>query len=260
MAGPPLDQGAIFPADLRVDWRLATRGMGPMPIELSANEARVIGCLMEKSVITPDLYPMTLNALTNACNQKSSREPVMSLDPGQVRATIRSLEAKHLVRVEENFRTRVEKFSQRLCNTPFSDYQFDPAQFSVICVLLLRGPRTPGELRANSGRLHTFADNGEVMETLDGLMDREGGALVVELPRNPRRRDPEYAHLLSGPVAAAAESPTVRPTPSVAAPATQVARHTPPPPVQPELSELTARLAALEQEVAELKRRLPDDA
>lgn len=115
-----------------------------MPIQLTAHEARVLGCLLEKSVITPDQYPLTLNALTNACNQKSSREPVMALEPGTVKATIRSLQDKHLVRVEENFRTQVEKYSQRLCNTPFSDYQFDPAQFAIVCVLLLRGPRTPG--------------------------------------------------------------------------------------------------------------------
>jgi uncharacterized protein YceH (UPF0502 family) len=226
-----------------------------MPTELTVNEARVIGCLMEKSVITPDLYPMTLNALTNACNQKSSREPVMSLDPGVVRATIRSLESKHLVRVEENFRTRVEKFSQRLCNTPFSDYQLDPAQFAAICVLLLRGPRTPGEIRANSGRLHTFADNAEVVTTLESLIDREGGALVVELPRNPRRRDPEFAHLLSGPVAVtehAREDPPRPATPPGREGAAPQQRHAE---VSPRV-DLTARVEALEEEVAELKRRL----
>ena len=103
-----------------------------MPVELTDVEARVIGCLMEKSVITPDQYPMTLNALTNACNQKSSRDPVMNLESGEVLGTLRSLQDKHLVRVEENFRTQVEKFTQRLCNTPFSDYQFDDAQFAIM--------------------------------------------------------------------------------------------------------------------------------
>ena len=91
-----------------------------MPIELNAHEARVLGCLLEKALITPDQYPLTLNALTNACNQKSSRDPVMALEPGRVQAAVRSLEAKHLVRIEENFRTQVEKYTQRLCNTPFS--------------------------------------------------------------------------------------------------------------------------------------------
>ena len=97
-----------------------------MPTNLSANEARVIGCLIEKSIVTPDQYPLTLNALTNACNQKSSRNPVMSLQQGEVQHTIRGLEAKHLVRVEENFKSRAEKYTQRFCNTRYSDYQFEP--------------------------------------------------------------------------------------------------------------------------------------
>ena len=100
-----------------------------MPPNLSANEARVIGCLIEKSIVTPDQYPLTLNALTNACNQKSSRDPVMSLEPGEVMHTVRALQDKHLIRVEENFRTQIEKFTQRLCNTPFSDYQFERDNF-----------------------------------------------------------------------------------------------------------------------------------
>ena len=220
-----------------------------MPLDLTDREARVIGCLMEKSVITPDQYPMTLNALTNACNQKSSREPVMNLEPGQVLATVRALQDKHLVRAEENFRTQVEKFSQRLCNTPFSDYQFDPAQFAIMTVLLLRGPRTPGELKANVGRLHTFADNAEVQETLQTLIDREGGPVVVELARTAGRRDNEYAHLLSGDVpetqapsprnTATAERPPDRSTSSGAG-----------------SSPLADRVAALEAEIATLKAEL----
>ncbi len=176
-----------------------------MTYDLTDLEARVIGCLMEKSVLTPDQYPLTLNALTNACNQKSSREPVMSLDQVTVQRTVRALKEKHLVQIEENFRSQVEKYNQRLCNTLLSELQLEPAQFAVICVLLLRGPRTPGELRANSGRLHTFADNEEVVETLRTLMEREGDALVCRLPRVPGRRDAQYMHLLSGPVEAAQE-------------------------------------------------------
>jgi len=221
-----------------------------MPIELSAAEARVIGCLMEKSVTTPDQYPLTLNALTNACNQKSSRDPIMSMEPGAVQGTIRSLEGKHLVRTEENFRTQVEKYSQRLCNTPFSDYQFEPAQYAVMTVLLLRGSRTPGELKANSGRLHAFADNAEVVETLESLIDREEGAVVVELPRTPGRRDPEYMHLLSG----AVESATVRQSQrstlrSVEAPAASQ---------QADTSELERRISSLEAEVSSLRTELDD--
>lgn len=219
-----------------------------MRIELTEKEARVIGCLMEKSVITPDVYPLTLNALTNACNQKSSREPVMSMTPGEVQATARSLESKRLVRVDENFRTQAAKYSQRLCNTPFSDWQLDPAQFAVITVLLLRGPRTPGELRANVGRLHSFADNEAVLETLQGLRDRDGGPLVVEMPKEPGRRDAQWRHLLSGDVApriVARATEGMAPDEPAAARTAAGAR-----------PSLEARVAALEAEVAALRRQL----
>lgn len=196
---------------------------------------------MEKSVVTPDQYPMTLNGLTNACNQKSSRHPVMNLEPGEVLRTVRSLKDKHLLRIEENFKTQVEKYTQRLCNTPFSDFQFDPPQYAVMTVLLLRGPRTPGELKANAGRLHTFADNADVLATLKSLIDREGGPVVAELPRTPGRRDSEYAHLLSGEIDLSAR-PVAAPAPRSAAAAGR--------------PDLEARIAALEAEVAELKRQL----
>lgn len=163
--------------------------------QLNAEEIRVLGSLLEKATITPDQYPLTLNALTNACNQKSSRHPVTAMTPGDVQRAVRSLQDKHVVTVEENFRKQTEKYSHRFCNTPFSDYQFDEAQYAVVCVLLLRGPRTPGEIRANSGRLHTFADNEEVVATLQTLLDYEGGALVATLPMTPGRRDAEYVHL-----------------------------------------------------------------
>ena len=171
-----------------------------MPTNLSANEARVIGCLIEKSIVTPDQYPLTLNALTNACNQKSSRNPVMSLPQGEVQRTTRYLAAKHLVRVDENFKSRVEKYVQRFCNTRYSDYQFEPPQLAIVCLLLLRGPQTPGELRARSGRLHSFADNAAVVDALDTLIEWEGRPLVVKLPQTPGRKDAEYMHLLCGPV------------------------------------------------------------
>jgi hypothetical protein len=196
---------------------------------------------MEKSVITPDQYPLTLNALTNACNQKSGRDPVMSMEQGVVQRTVRDLEAKHFVRIEENFKSRVEKYVQRFCNTRFSDYQFDPAQFAIVCLLLLRGAQTPGELRARSGRLHAFADNQAVVDALTGLIEREGGPLVVRLPRAPGRKDPEYMHLFSGPVDAlqhAAEE--------AAASARQSRERI-------SVTELAERVSALETEVAELK-------
>lgn len=171
-----------------------------VPAILSENEVRVIGCLMEKSVVTPDQYPLTLNALTNACNQKSSRTPVLSLDPGVVQRTAHDLAEKHLVRIEENARTGVEKYKQRFCNTTYSDFQFTPDQFAIVSLLLLRGPQTPGELRARSGRLHTFSDNSEVVLAAAGLHQREGEPLIVQLPRTAGRTDAEYAHLFFGPI------------------------------------------------------------
>jgi len=215
-------------------------------IQLTANEARVLGCLLEKSVITPEQYPLTLNALTNACNQKSSREPVLSLAQGLVQHTVRDLEAKHLVRIEENFRSRVEKYVQRFCNTPFSEFQFDDAQYAIITLLLLRGPQTPGELRAHSGRLHAFADNEAVVEALQGLIDRDGGPLVVRLPRSPGRKDSEYMHLFCGPIdvdARAAEVEAKAESPQ----ATRVS-----------ILDLARRVDALEEELAALKQRLGD--
>ena len=211
---------------------------------LTKDEARVIGCLMEKSVVTPDQYPMTLNALTNACNQKSGRNPVMSLDKGRVQRTARDLGTKHLVRTEENFKSGVEKYLQRLCNTRLSDYQFDEPQFAVVCVLLLRGARTPGEIRTNSGRLHTFADNAAVVETLNVLMQWEGDPLVVKLPRTPGRKDAEYMHLLCGEVDLEAYASEAK----AAAPAESSGRVG--------MAELLERVSKLEEEVAELKQRV----
>lgn len=164
-------------------------------------ETRIIGCLMEKSVTTPDQYPLTLNALTNACNQKSGRDPVLSIQQGAVQRAVRDLQDKHLVRVEENFKSRAEKYVQRFCNTRFSDYQFDTAQYAIVCLLLLRGRQTPGELRARSGRLHAFADNDAVVAALNGLINWESGPLVQKLSRTPGRKDSEYAHLFNGAIA-----------------------------------------------------------
>jgi hypothetical protein len=207
-------------------------------------EIRIIGCLIEKSVVTPDMYPLTLNALTNACNQKSARDPVMALQKGEVQHTIRVLEAKHLVRIEENFKSRTEKYVQRFCNTRYSDFQFDPAELAIVTLLLLRGPQTPGELRARSGRLHSFADNNEVVATATRLIEREGTPILVKLPRTPGRKDAEYMHLFGGPIDVEAYANTAR----SAAPAGSVERST--------VAELAERVAQLEADVAELKKLL----
>ncbi len=215
-----------------------------MQIELTAKEARVIGCLIEKSVITPDQYPLTLNALTNACNQKSSRDPVMSLQQGEVQHVVRDLEGKSLVRTDENFKSRTEKYRQRFCNTRFSDFQFDSAQLAIICLLLLRGAQTPGELRARSGRLHSFADNAAASDTLATLLAWEGGPLVVKLPRTPGRKDAEFMHLFSGPVDVEAHVAERQKTDS----GTSSGRVS--------VSELEKRVSHLESEIAAIKERL----
>jgi len=211
---------------------------------LTTNEARLIGCLMEKSIVTPDQYPLTLNALMNASNQKSGRNPVMSLNAGSVKSTVLDLVDKNFALTEENFKSGVEKFKQRFCNTTFNDYQFDPPQFAIVCLLLLRGPQTPGELRAHSGRLHTVADNADVMGALAGLIEREGEPLVIKLPRTPGRKDAEYMHLFCGPIDVQEHAIRVQ----SAKPAEVSERVT--------VSELAERVGALEAEVAELKEQL----
>jgi len=201
--------------------------------KFSDNEARVIGCLIEKSVTTPDLYPLTLNALTSACNQKSGRSPVMALKQGEVQQTVRLLEAKHLLRMDENFKSRTEKYTHRFCNTRYSNIQFDDAQRAIVCLLLLRGPQTPGELRARSVRLHAFA-----------VIEREGEPMLVKLPRTPGRKDSEYMHLFSGPVDVDAHERRAQAAKSRAT--TE----------RVNVAELAERVSQLEAEVAELKARL----
>lgn len=215
-----------------------------MSPNLTAIEIRIIGCLIEKSVVTPDQYPLTLNALTNACNQKSSRSPVMSLQQGEVQHTIRELESKTLVRVDENFKSRVEKYVQRFCNTRYSDYQFDPPQLAIVCLLLLRGPQTPGELKARSGRLHSFADNAAVVDALKMLIEWQGNPLVVQLPRTPGRQDSEYMHLFAGPIDIEAHARQAQ----VVAAAGPSGRSS--------VSELEQRVSNLEAAVAELNEQL----
>ncbi len=212
--------------------------------DLNDKECRVIGCLMEKSIVTPDLYPLTLNALTNACNQKSSRNPVMSLSQGEVQHTIRTLDEKNLVRVDENFKRGVEKYTQRFCNTQFNELKLDSAEFAIICLLLLRGPQTPGELRAHSGRLHEFADNAAVGEALTHLIERESGPLVVKLPRTPGRKDSEYMHLFAGDIDLDAYAEEQASAPSTR----DSSRST--------VADLEQRVSKLEGEMLELKKLL----
>ena len=164
---------------------------------LSAIELRVIGSLLEKAVTTPDQYPLTLNAIVTACNQKSSREPVTNYTQEEIQGALRTLDDKLLVSLDPNLRGRVEKYLQRFCKPPFGVYEFNEAQYAVITVLILRGPATPGELRTRTDRMHKFQDNNAVLATLTELRDWQPDALVAELPRESGRRDNRWVQLCS---------------------------------------------------------------
>jgi uncharacterized protein YceH (UPF0502 family) len=165
---------------------------------LTPYEARVIGCLLEKHRTTPEHYPLSLNALTNACNQKSSRDPVLELDEATVQETIDALIKKRYVIEKSGFGSRVTKYQHRFCNTEFGALQFSDRELAIVCVLLLRGPQTPGELRSRTERLHRFQDIHEVESTLDELMQRDDGPFVAKLPREPGKRETRFAHLFGG--------------------------------------------------------------
>lgn len=219
--------------------------------QLTDNEIRVLGCLLEKEVTTPDQYPLSLNALTNACNQKSGRAPVMALSKGEIERAALDLAEKRLVKEEENFKTGMKKYHQRFCNTGLHTPSFDTAQYAVITLLLLRGPQTPGELRARSGRLHEFDDNAGVVEALNTLVEKvdevsADQAMAVKLPRSAGRKDSEYMHLLGGPIDPDQYVPAPVPENTNTASGGQ----------RVSIAELAERLSVLEQEVADLKAQL----
>jgi hypothetical protein len=175
----------------------------PEPIVLTRAEARVLGALVEKEVTTPDYYPMSLNALINACNQRSNREPVMDLDEEEVRQALHGLEDMRLAGRARGADGRVTKYEHWLGEA----FNFSRAETALICVLLLRGPQTPGELRGRTERLHQFDEISDVLAGLQKLMERQP-ALVAVLPRQPGTKESRSAHLLSGSVetAVAAEN------------------------------------------------------
>jgi uncharacterized protein YceH (UPF0502 family) len=212
-----------------------------MRIELSSIEARVIGCLIEKQVTTPDQYPLSLNALTNACNQKSNREPVLELDEATVQRTVDDLSRKHFVIEKSGFGSRVPKYQQVFCNTQFGSLKFSAQELAVVCELLLRGAQTPGELRSRANRMAPFADVSQVEATLEQLAAREDGPFVARLPREPGRREARYAQLFTGPVVVDVGS---------AEPAGTSA------PESRSAGALEARVAELERRVEELRAQL----
>lgn len=203
-----------------------------MKVELTAIEARVIGCLIEKEVTTPDLYPLSLNALTNACNQKSNREPVMSLSESDVLDAVDALIERRLVSDESAFNSRVSKYQHRFCNTEFGDLKLTEQEKGIVCCMLLRGAQTPGEIRTRTNRLTTFRDVKEVENVLEHLASEEKGPLVVKLPREAGKRESRYMHLFCGEVDVSAIETTATMSPS------------------------SDRVSQLEQEVAMLREEL----
>src|SRR6202790_878453 len=152
-----------------------------MNIEFSREEARVIGCLIEKQITTPDQYPLSLNALTNACNQKSNRDPVMALDEPSVQHIVDTLARRHFILEKSSLGSRVPKFQQRFCNSEYGTLKFSAQELALLCELLLRGAQTSGELRTRASRMAQFADTGAVEAALAGLMERADGPFVARL-------------------------------------------------------------------------------
>ena len=209
-----------------------------LPWRLTPAQARVLGALIEKEVTTPDYYPLSLNALANACNQKSNREPVMELDEDELRLALRALEDRKLAGRALGSDSRVTKYEHHLGEA----FNFTRAETALICVLLLRGPQTPGELRGRTERLHRFDEISDVLGALQKLMERTP-ALVTMLPRQPGTKESRYAHLLSGPVAGALSASVV----SASLPQCTAG------PAAPLEAGAESRIASLEAQVAELR-------
>ncbi len=209
-----------------------------MNIILSEIEARVLGSLIEKELTTPAYYPLSLNALVNACNQKSNRDPYMNLDEDAVREALRTLNQKELAGPADNMESRVKKYEHRLQEA----FNFTRHEIAILCELLLRGPQTPGELRGRAERMHTFDDLGIVQSTLQRLMKREP-PLVKLLPRQPGTKEARYAHLLCGELESwqheTQAEPVVISGPSMGQ---QIAR-------------LESDIATLQKEIADLKQQ-----
>jgi uncharacterized protein YceH (UPF0502 family) len=208
-------------------------------IQLDDVEARVLGSLVEKELTTPEYYPLSLNALVNACNQKSNRDPAMNVDEEAVREALRTLEKKGLAGAADNMVSRVTKYEHRLQEA----FNFTRHETAILCELLLRGPQTPGELRSRAERMHHFDDLGIVQSTLQRLMKREP-PLVKMLPRQPGTKEARYAHLLCGDVEL--HQPELAPRAAVASGTVDVER----------IARLEDQVADLQTEVADLKQQL----
>ena len=213
---------------------------------LTEAEVRVVGSLVEKQVTTPDYYPLTMNALVHACNQISNRDPVVQYGEPEVADAVEALRARNLVYIFYGADSRVPKYKHMACEV----FGLSPPELAALCVLLLRGPQTVGEVRGRTGRLYDFADLREVETTLEGLAHRDD-PLVTKLPRQAGRKEARYAHLLSG-------APAVEDEPEGQA-AAAAPRSTPPRAGESErVARLEAEVEALRGELAEMRRRFEE--
>ncbi len=207
---------------------------------LTEIETRVLGCLIEKDITTPDYYPLSLNALVNACNQKNNRDPVMTLDEETVRQALSTLQEKRLAGPASGADSRVTKFEHRLQEV----FNFDRREIAVVCVLLLRGPQTPGEIRSRTDRMYHFEALDDIVSTLDRLAQRDP-PLARVLPRQPGTKESRYMHLYSG----------EPPIPDATGAASVARAHSP---VNAGASAVSDRLAVLEEEVNRLRQELSE--
>ncbi len=210
---------------------------------LSDVGVRALGALIEKDITTPDYYPLSLNALVNACNQKNNRDPVMTLDEVAVRSALDSLQAQRLAGPASGADSRVTKYEHRLQEV----FNFDRREIAILCVLLLRGAQTPGELRGRAERMYRFEELDDVHATLDRLSQREP-PLVAVLPRQPGTKESRYMHLLSG-NAAPAETGPAQPPASPSADDDRIAS------LESEVTELRKELAEMRQQLAGFRRQ-----
>lgn len=204
-------------------------------MELNQIEQRIIGVLLEKEITTPDQYPLSLNSLTTGCNQKSNREPVLELSEAEVLDAVDGLIAKRIMVRDEAVSGRVDKYRHRFCNTEFGDLKFNEQQLAVVCVLLLRGPQTPGELRSRTNRLADFAQVSEVEQVLQDLQQQ---SLVQQLPRQPGKRESRYQHLFISSTEAELASAGAEPL------------------AESDLNSLLEEVQQLKQELAKIKQHL----
>jgi uncharacterized protein YceH (UPF0502 family) len=212
------------------------------PIVLNAAEARVLGALMEKEITTPDYYPLSINALMNACNQRSNREPVMNLSEDDVRDALNGLQEHRLAGSARGADSRVTKYEHWLGEA----FNFSRAETALLCVLLLRGAQTPGELRGRTERMHRFEEIGEVVGGLQKLMEREP-PLVAVLARQPGTKESRFAHLLSGEMAAAPAGEGIRSDPRSELNRVEL---------EERVSQLESGMTELRNEVTVLKEKL----